>query len=213
MAVGNVGESLARYTDSDTFLSRDAGFTWEEVRKDAHLWEFGDSGSILIMANDERETDHVVYTTDQGLHWKTYKFAEEGKKLRVRSIVTVPMDTSRKFILLGQRPHERKWVAVHLDLSSVLTRHCASISSGSSQTARAHLICIIAGKLTLEDSSKDDFELWSPSEERSEMCLFGRQTLYHRRLREADCYVGEQSEKLSGKIEKNCACTDVDFEW
>ena len=50
MAVGNVGEYLEAYDQSDTFLSRDAGFTWEEVHKDAHLWEFGDSGSILIMA-------------------------------------------------------------------------------------------------------------------------------------------------------------------
>lgn len=38
MAVGNVGETLAPYTESDTFFSRDAGFTWEEVHKDAHLW-------------------------------------------------------------------------------------------------------------------------------------------------------------------------------
>ena len=50
MAVGNVGESLAGYTESDTFLTRDAGFTWEEVHKDAHLWEFGDYGSILVIA-------------------------------------------------------------------------------------------------------------------------------------------------------------------
>ena len=33
MAVGNVGEHLLPYTESDTFLSRDAGFTWEEVHK------------------------------------------------------------------------------------------------------------------------------------------------------------------------------------
>lgn len=71
MAVGSVGENLAAYTfvppvsscfqlgpdlvlrccrDSDTFLTRDAGFTWEEVHKDAHMWEFGDYGSILVLA-------------------------------------------------------------------------------------------------------------------------------------------------------------------
>ncbi|KAG6846193.1 vacuolar protein sorting/targeting protein PEP1, partial [Arthromyces matolae] len=49
MAVGNVGFELAPYDESDTFLSRDGGFTWEEVHKDAHLWEFGDSGSVLVM--------------------------------------------------------------------------------------------------------------------------------------------------------------------
>jgi hypothetical protein len=34
-----------------------------------HLWEFGDYGSILIIANDEDATDHVLYTTDEGLTW------------------------------------------------------------------------------------------------------------------------------------------------
>ncbi|KAG5634960.1 hypothetical protein H0H81_000207 [Sphagnurus paluster] len=46
IAVGNIDQSLAPYTDSDTFLSRDDGFTWEEVHKDAHLWEsIGESTS------------------------------------------------------------------------------------------------------------------------------------------------------------------------
>jgi Sortilin, neurotensin receptor 3, len=48
MAVGSVGKQLAPYMESDTFFSHDAGFTWEEVNKDAHLWKFSDSGSILV---------------------------------------------------------------------------------------------------------------------------------------------------------------------
>ena len=31
------------------------------------------------------------------------------------------------------------------------------------------------GKLDIEDPGHDDFELWSPSEERADRCLFGRQ--------------------------------------
>lgn len=122
MAVGNVGEDLAGYTDSDTFLSRDAGFTWEEVHKDAHLWEFGDSGSILIMANDEEPTDHVLFTTDEGINWREYTFTDE--KMRVTSIVTVPSDTSRRFILMGQ--NSRGTVAVHLDFTALTTTKCVS---------------------------------------------------------------------------------------
>jgi hypothetical protein len=34
---------------------------------------------------------------------------------------------------------------------------------------------LLLGKLDIEDPGHDDFELWSPSEERSERCLFGRQ--------------------------------------
>ncbi len=126
MAVGNVGESLLPYTQSDTFLSRDAGFTWEEVHKDAHLWEFGDSGSILIMANDEEPTDHVLFSTDEGKNWREYRFSQD--KMRVTSIVTVPADTSRRFILLAQYPRSLNSVAVHLDFSALTRAVCEFFS-------------------------------------------------------------------------------------
>ncbi|KZT00997.1 Oligoxyloglucan reducing end-specific cellobiohydrolase [Laetiporus sulphureus 93-53] len=189
MAVGNVGTSLAEYTESDTFLSRDAGHTWEEVHKDAHLWEFGDSGSILIMANDEEPTDHVLFSTDEGLNWREYRFTDE--KIRVKEIVTVPSDTSRRFILMGYYPRSPVvHVAVHIDFSSLTRKQCV---------------------LSIENPGNDDFELWSPSEQRNELCLFGRQTLYHRRVRDANCVVGNQP-KATEKVVKNCECDNSDFE-
>jgi hypothetical protein len=122
MAVGNVGLELAPYRDSDTFLSRDAGFTWQEVHKDAHLWEFGDSGSIVVMANDEEPTSYILFSTDEGLNWREYEFSQE--KIRVNSIVTVPSDTSRRFILFGSNPRVAGTVAVHLDFSALTGRQC-----------------------------------------------------------------------------------------
>ena len=122
MGVGNVGLQLAPYRDSDTFLSRDAGFTWQEVHKDAHLWEFGDSGSIVVMANDEEPTSHILFSTDEGLNWHEYEFSQE--KIRVNSIVTVPSDTSRRFILFGANPRIAGTVAVHLDFSALTGRQC-----------------------------------------------------------------------------------------
>ncbi|KAG5643933.1 vacuolar protein sorting/targeting protein PEP1 [Asterophora parasitica] len=188
MAVGNVGESLAPYKDSDTFLSRDAGFTWEEVHKDAHLWEFGDSGSILVMVNDEEPTDHLLFSTDEGLNWREYKFTQD--KMRVRFIVTVPSDTSRRFILMGNYARATGSVAVHVDFTALTNKQCV---------------------LNLDNPGQDDFELWSPSEEREERCLFGRQTLYHRRVRNANCVVGKQP-KVAEKVVSNCPCAKVDFE-
>jgi hypothetical protein len=122
MAVGNVGEVLAPYAESDTFLSRDGGFTWEEVHKDAHLWEFGDSGSLIVIVNDEEPTDHVLFTTDEGLSWREFKFSNE--KIRVRDILTVREDTSRKFMLLGRYPGSGVSVIVHLDFSSLTHKQC-----------------------------------------------------------------------------------------
>ncbi|KIK03719.1 hypothetical protein K443DRAFT_676547 [Laccaria amethystina LaAM-08-1] len=188
MAVGNVGETLAPYSDSDTFLSRDTGFTWQEVHKDAHLWEFGDSGSILILANDEEPTDHILFSTNEGLTWREYRFTEE--KMRVESIITVPSDTSRRFILIGSYMRTVGSIVVHIDFTELTSRKCDLIT---------------------ESPANDDFEMWSPSENRPEQCLFGRQTLYHRRIRNTDCTVGEQ-EKAATRVVLNCPCSKVDFE-
>ncbi|WRT68442.1 uncharacterized protein IL334_005418 [Kwoniella shivajii] len=188
LAVGNVGEELAAYTDSDVFLTRDGGFTWEEVHKDAHIWEFGDSGSILVLVNDEEATDHILFTTDEGLTWNDYTF---GQTLRIRTIQTVPDDTSRRFLLIGNVPGQSdKSVLVHLDFSAITNIKC---------------------QLSIEDPNHDDFQLWSPSEGREENCLFGRQTLYHRRIRDRNCYVGERVNQPK-TIVRNCTCTPADFE-
>ena len=124
MAVGNVGEHLVPYADSDTFLTRDGGFTWEEIHKDAHMWEYGDQGSILLLVNAEGPTDRVAYSLDEGLTWRDYVF---GDAIRASSIVTVPADTSRKFILLGTSPRKTdSTVAIHLDFSKVTNTKCPS---------------------------------------------------------------------------------------
>ena len=69
MGVGSIGESLKTYEECDTFLSTDAGVTWTMVRLDAHKYEFGDSGSVLVVVNDEESTDSVSYSTDFGKTW------------------------------------------------------------------------------------------------------------------------------------------------
>jgi len=69
MGVGSIGDSLKPYDDSDTFLSTDAGITWTMVRFNAHKYEFGDSGSVLVVINDEESTDSISYSTDFGKNW------------------------------------------------------------------------------------------------------------------------------------------------
>ncbi|KZT39018.1 vacuolar protein sorting/targeting protein 10 [Sistotremastrum suecicum HHB10207 ss-3] len=188
MAVGNVGETLAPYPESDTFISRDAGFTWQEVHKDAHVWEFGDSGSILVMANDEVATDHVLYSTDEGTSWKEYNF---GQNMRVKAIRNVPSDTSRKFVLFGYPARQNtKSIAVHLDFTQLTTKKCI---------------------LNSNDPNNDDFELWSPAEARAEACLFGRKMQFHRRIRDRNCFIGDIQLKPT-TIVNNCTCSAADFE-
>ena len=35
--------------------------------KDVHLLEFGDSDSVLVMVNDEKPTDFILFNADEGL--------------------------------------------------------------------------------------------------------------------------------------------------
>lgn len=171
LAVGNVGEHLAEYTESDVFLTRDGGKVWEEVHKDAHMWEFGDSGSVIVLCNDEEATDHILYTTDEGLTWSEYSFDET---LRINQILTTPTETSRKFMLTGKRPNDpdTKSVIVHLDFSRITQRKCKPLPTLSLLYA---LTIYSIGTLNIDDPQHDDMELWSPAESRDEECLFGRQ--------------------------------------
>lgn len=185
LATGNVGRELLPYNECDTFLTRDGGFTWEEVHKSTHKWEYGDHGSIIVMVDDQHATDSLLYTLDQGLTWETYRF---GVKMRVWTIDTVPEDTKRKFVLLGDAMG--KATAVFLDFSSVLPTQCV---------------------YDPKNEAKNDFEKWSPSQQREEACLFGSQTWFWRRKRDRVCYIG--STLPDNVVEKvSCECTDADFE-
>ena len=69
MGVGSIGATLRPYEESDTFLSTDAGVTWTMVRPEAHKYEFGDQGGIIVAVNDEETVDFVSYSTDLGRTW------------------------------------------------------------------------------------------------------------------------------------------------
>lgn len=189
VGVGNVGSSLSPYRDGDMFLTRDAGKSWTEIEKGAHLWEFADQGALLILVDNEQPTNFVKYTTNEGLTWNTYEFTKRGDKVIIEDIITQPDGTSQKYVLFGLK--NGKSVAYHIDFSNLHPTKC---------------------KLDLDHPNDDDFELWSPEDTRGEKCLFGRETQYFRRIQDRDCYIGEKLVQPRSII-RNCSCTDEDFEW
>ncbi|CAG8603055.1 13656_t:CDS:2 [Racocetra fulgida] len=60
IGVGNVGDYLSPYSDGNTFLTRDGGVTWTEVKKGAYMYGFGAQGSILVLVDDETPTNHIL---------------------------------------------------------------------------------------------------------------------------------------------------------
>lgn len=104
-----------------------AAFLWFE-REETRLTQSFSLATPFL--SDEDATDHVLYTTDEGLNWKEYNF---GERIFVSSIQTVPTDTSRKFLLFGTRPSKPEaTVSIHLDFSALTSKKCESAFSDPS---------------------------------------------------------------------------------
>lgn len=192
IGVGNVGETLESYDKASTFLSTDGGLTWKEIRRGVYQWEYGDQGTILVLVNAVQETDEIVYSTDEGQSWKTFKFA--AKPVKILDLATVPTDTARKFVIFAQSgDNSNGFYAYSVDFTHFFKRQC---------------------KLDLDNPCQDDYEYWTPKHpESSEGCLFGHESKYLRRASgHNDCFIGSAPLDKGFKVVKNCSCTRNDFE-
>merc|ERR1712096_214512 len=94
MGTGNVGYHLSNKVDEvNTYLSRDGGLTWFEVRKGSHIYEIGDHGALLLMADDQKATNKLFYSWNEGLTWESLEFADDP--VDVTNIVTEPNSISQ----------------------------------------------------------------------------------------------------------------------
>ncbi|OUM67230.1 hypothetical protein PIROE2DRAFT_40249, partial [Piromyces sp. E2] len=194
VGIGNVGKSLEKYKDSDTFLTRDAGKTWVEIHKDAHLYEFGDYGGILLLVNDEVPTNFLEFSVDQGNTFTKYQFVEQkDRKVRVKDILTVPDGTSLKFLLIGtivdNSNDSGSEIMIYLDFAPIKTKKCV---------------------INHQNPEKSDFELWSPSIT-DNGCLLGEKIEFYRRKAGNDCYMAEKFKDPEFKA-TSCSCTEMDYE-
>ena len=191
IGVGNVGSRLENYYDGNTFLTKDGGITWKEIKKGVFMSEYGDQGSIIVLVNGKDSTNKIFYSTDQGDTWTTLQFAD--KKVMVQDISTVPSDNSLRFLLFTRLSLSLgdKTRIYQIDFSQLLSRQC---------------------KLDLENPETDDFELWTPKHPfQKDNCLFGHKTQYYRKLPGKLCHVGKKLVQPY-KVLKNCECTREDFE-
>ncbi|AOA64001.1 Putative membrane glycoprotein [Komagataella phaffii CBS 7435] len=191
LGVGNVGEHLENYYDGHTFLTKDGGITWKEVKKGVYQWEYGDQGSVIVLVNGKDNTNILYYSVDEGDTFEEFQFTDE--LVTVQDISTVPNDNSRKFLLFTRVPLAKgdKTRVFQIDFSHLLNRKCS---------------------LDLRNEDTDDFELWSPSHPfQPDNCMFGHETQYYRKLPGRLCYIGPKLTQPH-KVVRNCACTKEDYE-
>lgn len=189
MGVGNTGKILGSYTDGDLWVSDNAGLTWWKALQEAHKYEFGNKGAVLVAVYDEGDTDVVQYSLKHGMEgsWKEVKL---GSKIRARELTTVPDSTSLKFILYGTKIEKgggRKHVIIHLDFSDLHERAC---------------------------KDPDDFIMWDArqNEKKEALCVMGRKQSFKRRKADVDCFVPEDFKEPEAQFEI-CPCDeDADYE-
>lgn len=186
MGVGNTGKYLKDYQEGDLYVSDDAGLTWKLALQEAHKYEFGDQGSVLVAVYDEGETDEIQYSLKHGQPdtWETIKL---DFKFRANELTTIPDSTSLQFILVALRRSEGsiEHVVISLDFSELHEGKC----------------------------KKGDFIDWNArvDDDGKPICVMGQEQLFRRRKKDADCFVDEEFKDPVPQF-KTCECTEKDYE-
>ena len=185
VAVGNTGEFLSDYEDARTYVSRDAGLTWQEVRQGPYLHKIGDSGSLLVLADDRQPTDTLRYSLNEGQSWNDFKFSEQP--CRVKSISNDPRGLSKHFLLFGRKSGagaRTPFVVIHVDMSR-----------------------------TGEPCRTSDFEEWTVRKRTdfADLCFMGQRTAYERRRAGSTCSIGRRVVPPP-RVSAVCECKEWDFE-
>ena len=185
MGVGNKGKYLKDYEDGDLYVSDDAGLTWSKALKNAHKYEFGDRGAVLLAIYDEGPTDEIQYSIDHGKNWKK---ADLGVKVRPKILTTTPDSTSLKFFLMAStgEGHEAETFSFTIDFTDYHK----------------------GGKC-----GEKDFEKWyARVDDKGEpTCIMGHKQWYRRRKPDSECFVDKEFEDPVPEYER-CACSKEDFE-
>ena len=184
LGIGNTGDYLKAYEEGDLWVSDDAGLSWKLALKDAHKYEFGDQGSILVAIYDEGDTDEVKYSTNHGTEWKSFDL---GRKVRAQVLTTVPDSTTLKFILLA--------------------------TSGKGSDTEHLVISIDFNGLHEKECGDKDFEKWYARRDKKGEpdCLMGHKQFYRRRRAGSECFVKDKFKEPEAKFER-CTCIKEDYE-
>jgi len=192
IANGSVGKYLSHdQNDINTYLSRDGGLTWFEIKKGPHIYEIGDHGALVTLADTLSPTNKIYFSWNEGLSFEEFKVSDSD--IMIENVIIEPTSTSQHFVIYGKstKKGQAKGVVIGLDFTALHEPQCRNPET--------------------PDSPDSDYEKWSPHDGRhGSECLMGRKTIFHRRKREAQCFNGQDFERMI--ITELCQCTDNDYE-
>lgn len=177
LATGNVGPHLDFSPDADcTWLSRDGGLTWEDVKENTAIYEIGNKGGIVVMAahRSEGPTDTVFFSLDEGACFHKVKLPEpilvdniriapggDGHLFMVHGMACLRTEAHPDCGFTGGSAPQGKMYALDIqDLLGGDWRECnAAPGSGDYQnwTAPAEGMCLLGAKRTARRRNRDTF--------------------------------------------------------
>lgn len=201
------------------------------VQEGAHTYEFGDQGSILVIADDEDMTDHVHYSYDGGRTW----YGQIIQHVRITLTLQEQIGPRPYRPIFTAYDHSGFYLAKVSYIQLVLGRAddrfllLGTASRKDSGTEGRHaMIFLDFAPLQTRQCTDDDFERWNARSSEGHECLMGRkvsclpllvhlngadvQQWYRRRKLDAVCYVGHKFEDPE-EHEESCDCVAEDYEW
>ena len=175
-----------QYESPALFLSRDGGINWYEIKKGIWIYEIGNHGGLLVIAEYEKPSKKIYYSYDEGITWEEMTISDE--EISIKNILIEPESASQRFLVYGIKHDPTSnpiGIVITLDFSFLNIRIC----------------------------SESDYENWTPisgTAKSDNSCILGKKIMYSRRKRESKCLYSESYER---KITVNlCDCTNDDFQ-
>lgn len=93
LGTGNLGKRLtANDEPKNLYISRDGGLNWRSVKPGVFIYEIGDHGSIIVIAQKNKPVKEIEFSWDEGLTWEKVQISEQA--LFVRNIIIEPNSKS-----------------------------------------------------------------------------------------------------------------------
>lgn len=173
-----------------------------------YIYEIGDHGAIIVIAQKNVPTTHIEFSWDEGQSWETLTISD--RPLFVENVIIEPNSISQQFMVYGTYAEETE---VGIDEDD-------SVQIEIQKTNAAFLVYIDFSQLHEPQckgvdnagSPESDYELWTPHDGRfgDSKCFLGMHKTFIRRKQDSQCFNGEEHETVT-RVEP-CTCTEMDYE-
>ncbi|XP_065883529.1 uncharacterized protein [Dysidea avara] len=185
MIKGNIGRYVTN--DGSIYLSRDGGFTWQELfQNTTSYFQFLGNGSVIV-STDSRYNDTFLLSCDEGITWQSYRMISSNCSL-VCTVMVTGVYTE---------------MTTHTELATF-------VGVGTFPFEVLIVININTSRLNLTNCGDNDYTTWIPTDGRlGDRCVLGERIVYRKRKPGRCCHTG--SDYWNPISVSTCQCSIEDY--